>query len=100
MVLLPLSVQGSTQRRAHRAAGFLADVCTDSAGFLSDFYAAVCFFAMSSGIKLSSLGTPYTSAGEFSADASHLSGGGGMVASQHVVVTIRLPSWLVPHSPV
>ena len=42
--------------------------------------------------------TPYTSAADFSADASHLSGGGGIVTPQHVAVTIRLPSWVVPSS--
>jgi hypothetical protein len=50
---------------------------------------------MSSGIWQPSSGTPYTSAADFSADASHLSGGGGIVTSQHGVVTIRLPSWFV-----
>ena len=44
------------------------------------------------------VGTPYTSTADFSADTSHLSGGGGIVTSQHVAVTIRLPPWFVPSS--
>ena len=44
------------------------------------------------------VGTPYTSTADFSADASHLSGGGGIVTSQHFAVTIRLPLWFVPSS--
>ena len=44
------------------------------------------------------VGTPYTSTADFSADASHLSRGGGIVTSQHVAVTIRLPPCFVPSS--
>ena len=79
--------------------GFLADLCTNSARFLSDFWAEGCILFCDELWHLAVvICTPYTSAADFSADASHLSGGGGIVTSQHVAVTIRLPSWVVPSS--
>jgi hypothetical protein len=63
--------------RDHRVVGFLGDFCTlpDSCRIFGQWHASS--FVMSSGIWQLSSGTPYTSAADFSADASRLSGEGG-----------------------